>query len=287
MRDILFLLFILGWFITGIVWVVALFVPSASLFKIFGNRFQGRGGLTKLLLPLSLVLFVGALIVAPPTATELKYLNLQNNQEVISEVYTIEGEVSGSYVALKINDENIEIKGSKFSKEVDLEPGENEFKLLLVGKDKEGNETEILNETYGIYFDYEGMLYARELEEEKRQEEELQRKLAKVPSYEIVRKSDIGSGFSAIIYVSGDLEDYLLSNAVKEIKAKNAHHENLTLLVISKSDKEGAEAALEGADLTTVLPYVRANYEKREGREELFWFPEGAEGKKLALEIAS
>lgn len=129
------------------------------------------------------------------------------------------------------------------------------------------------------------MLYARSLEEEKRAEEELKRKLAAVPKYQIVRKSDIGDGFSAIVYIDGELEDYLVSNAVKSIKEKNAKHKNLTLLVLNNADKEKAEAILEGSDLTAILPYVRANYEKRDSQEDLFWFPEGAEGKKLALEI--
>lgn len=59
---------------------------------------------------------------------------------------------------------------------------------------------------------------------------------------------------------------------------------NITFLLFNKKDKQAVEAIFEDSDLTKLLPYVRANYEKKDSTEELFWFPEGAEGKKLALE---
>lgn len=286
MKETLFGILIILWLLVGLVWFIALVKPHTKLFKSFKPRFVGRKGLSKLFAPLFVAVFVLMAFVAPPVTTELKAFNLEADQDVITEQYTIEGEISGDFVKFEINDEAVTLDDKKFNKALDLKPGNNEVKVLLIGKDSEENEIEIHNSTHNIFFDYEGMLYAQELEKDRQTEAELQSKLAKVPQYETVRKADIDNGFSAIVYVEGDMEDYLLSNVVKNLSSKNQDVKNISILLFNKSDKSEVEAILEKSSPEEIIKYIRANYEKRDSDKQLFWFPEGAEGEKLALEIS-
>lgn len=271
--------------IASILWIIALIVPNSKIFKKFPSRFKGRKGLSKILLSISVVAFIGAMIASPPITAELKSINLEPDQEVITEQYEIKGELTGSYASFKINGENIDLENENFSKVIELEPGDNSIEVVVTAEDEEQQEVEIHNKSYNVYFDYEGMLYAQELKKDKQAEKELQRKLAKVPKYEAVRKEDIENGFSSIIYIEGDLEDYLISNVIKDLKAKNPDISTISALIFSKSDKKKVESVLETTDIGDIIPYVRGNYEKRPDKEQLFWFPDGANGTKLALEL--
>ena len=285
MKETLFGVFIIVWLAIIILWVIALIKPKLKLFNKLSPRFSGRKGLSKLFAPLFVVSFIFLAIFSPPLAVELKSLNLEVDQEVITEQFTVEGEVAGTFKIFSINNEEISLDKGKFSKTLDLEPGDNEVKVLLTYIDEEDNEVEAYNKTHNIYFDYEGMLYARELEKDKKAEEELKRKLAEVPRYETVRKTDIDSGFSAIIYVEGDMEDYQISNVAKDIESNNSDSKNISALIFSKAQKAEVEAVLENSTPAELIAYIRANYEKRDNNKQLFWFPKGAEGEKLALEI--
>jgi predicted adenine nucleotide alpha hydrolase (AANH) superfamily ATPase len=101
-----------------------------------------------------------------------------------------------------------------------------------------------------------------------------------------VRKADINNGFSAIVYIDGDMEDYLISNVVKDIDGKNQSTKNMSLLLFSKNEKNEVEAILEKTSPSDLVKYIRANFEKKDSAKQLFWFPQGAEGEKLALEVS-
>ena len=284
MKTLISSVFIILGLIATIFWIVALFKPSSSVFKKLSPKFKGRKGLTKILLPISLVLLgVGGALAPPPVAT-ISYINLTEDKEVIEETFTIEGNVSGTQPSLKINNENIEVVDGKFSKKFDLKPGDNKFDILLTGKNEKDEVVTSYQESRNIYFDYEGMLYAQEQERDAKEKRELEEKLARVPAYEVVRKQDIDKGFSAVLYVAED-EDYLLANAVRKVREENAGIENITLLIFNQRDKGVVESYLEGEDLSQTVPYVRANYEKNGSNNKLFWFPEGAEGRKVEIEI--
>jgi hypothetical protein len=286
MKEAVFAVLFLSWLVVIVLWLVALVAPNFKLFNKLKPRFAGRKGLTKVFAPLFVGLFIAMVLVVPPVATELKALNLEADQEVISEQYLVEGEISGDLISLKINNVEIGPSNKKFSKALDLQPGNNKVSIVLIGKDSQENEVEIYNKTHNIFFDYEGMLYAQDLEKDKRAEDELQRKLSKVPLYEIVRKADINSGFSAIVYIDGDMEDYLISNVVKDIDSKNQTTKNMSLLLFSKNEKNEVEAILEKTSPGDLVKYIRANFEKKDSAKQLFWFPQGAEGEKLALEVS-
>jgi len=284
-NGIIFGTLLVCWLAVLFLWVVALIKPKHKLFNKLKPRFNGRSGLSKLFLALFIGFFILIAFVAPPIEAELKNLNLEADQEVITEQYTVEGEITGNNVKLMINDEDINLDDKTFAKTLDLQPGDNEIKVLLTGRDVEGNEVEVYNQSHNIYFDYEGMLYSLELEKDKQAEEELQRKLAEVPQYEVVRKSDIENGFSAIVYVEGDMQDYQLSNVAKDLDDNNWDIQNISTLIFSKKDKSEVEAVLEESEPAELLKYVRANFEKRDTHKQLFWFPDGTDGEKLALEV--
>ena len=285
MKEAIFGVITLLWLMITIFWALALIKPKLKIFSKLKPRFSGRKGLSKLFAPVFLVSFVLLAVFAPPIATELKSINLEKDQDVITEQFTIEGEVAGSYTDFKINDEATKIDNSKFSKTIVLEPGDNKVNVILVAKDEDKIDIEVYNETHNIYFDYEGMLYAQELEKDKKAEQELKRKLAEIPQYEVVRKTDIDSGFSAILYIEGDMEDYQVSNVAKDLESKNSDTQNISALFFSKADKNQVEAVLENTNPAELTTYIRGNYEKRQDNKQLFWFPKGAEGEKLALEV--
>jgi hypothetical protein len=285
MKEAIFGILIILWLAVSILWAVALMKPRLNIFNKLKPRFKGRKGLSKFFAPLFVGTFILLAVFAPPIEAELKSINLEADQEVIAEQFTIEGEVAGDFVTFKINDESITSENNKFTKTLDLQPGNNEVRILLTRADEEGNEVDVYNKSHNVYFDYEGMLYAQELEKDKRAEEELKRKLAEVPQYETVRKTDIDNGFSAIVYVEGDMEDYQISNVVKDLRNKHPDSRNISALLFSKSNKSNVEAILENSSPAELVTYIRANYEKREDKQQLFWFPKGAEGEKLALEI--
>ncbi len=285
MKETLFGIFIIVWLAIIVLWVIALIKPKAKVFNTLQSRFNGRKGLSKLFAPLFIISFIFLAVFSPPLAVELKGLNLEADQEVITEQFTIEGEVSGSFKTFLVNNEAITLEKGRFSKTLNLKPGDNKVKILLTYVDEEDKEVEAFNKTHNIYFDYEGMLYARELEKDKQAEDELKRKLAEIPRYETVRKTDIENGFSAIIYVEGNMEDYQITNIAKDIENNNSDTKNISVLMFSKTQKTEVEAVLENSTPSELITYIRANYEKRDSNKQLFWFPKGAEDEKLALEI--
>lgn len=285
MKEVLFGIFVVIWLLTGLLWVISLVRPKLKIFDKLPSKFRGRKGLSKVFGGSFVGAFIGLIVFAPPLAVELKSLNLEPDQEVITSKYKVEGEVVGDYTAFTINGEDVELEGNKFSRTLDLEPGDNEVKVLLKGVDDSGEEAEVYSSSHNIYFDYEGMLYAQELEKDKQAEEELKRRLAKVPQFEVVRKSAIANGFSAIVYVEGDMEDYQLSNVAKELDKNNSDFENISALFFSEKDKSKVEGILEESEPSDLLMHVRANFEKRGDKKQLFWFPNGTEGEKLALEV--
>jgi len=285
MKDALFGILFIVWLVVIVLWIIALIQPKAKIFNRLQSRFSGRRGLSIVFAPLFVLLFIILAFLASPLEVKLLSINLEADTEVTSEQFTIEGEVAGTYKTFVVNDEAVSIEKGKFSKTLNLEPGDNKIKILLTYVDDKDNEVEVFNKTHNIYFDYEGMLYARELEKDKLAEEKVKRKLAEVPRYETVRKSDITDGFSAIVYVEGDMEDYQISNVAKDIEKNNSNAKNISALMFSKSQNTEVEAVLENSTPAELITYIRANYEKRDSNKQLFWFPKGAEGEKLALEI--
>lgn len=284
MKDALFApLFIIAT-LAFILWVVAMVKPKSKIVTKILPKAKNRRGYSKVLLPVMFITLLIAGVVAPPIDPEVANLNLNKDQEVITETFTLEGEIKGDYEALTINGEALEVSGTKFKKELPLKPGNNSVEVRAI-KIEEDEVKEFFKETYNIYFDYEGMLYAEELKKDQQAEEELKRKLAQVPQYEMVRKDNTDEGFTVIVYMEGDLEDYLISNVIKDIKNSNSDIHSISLLLFDKASKNKVEAVLESTDIAGLLPYVRANYEKHDTREQLFWFPKGTEGAKLALEV--
>lgn len=284
MKTLISSIFIILGLIATIFWVVALFKPNSSIFKSLSPKFKGRKGLTKILLPVSLVLLGIGGALAPAPVASISYINLSEDKEVIEETFTIEGDISGIQPTLKINNENVEVVDGKFSKKFDLKPGDNKFDILLTGKNEKDEAVTSYQESRNIYFDYEGMLYAQEQERDAKEKRELEEKLARVPAYEVVRNQGIDKGFSAVMYVAED-EDYLLANAVRKVREENGGKENITLLIFNQKDKGVVESYLEGDDLSKTVPYVRGNYEKSGSQDKLLWFPEGAERRKVEIEI--
>lgn len=263
--------------------VFSLLKPQAKIFKKIFRKPLGRKQLVKRLGLAFVVTFMAFVIFAPPADPELANLNIQKNQDVITETFTLQGDVKGKLNSIKVNGEEVEIKDSKLNKEIQLQPGDNEITLLATATVDDVIQ-EIKNEKYKIYFDYEGMLYAELLKKEQQEAEALKKKLETVPEYEVVRKEGAEDGFTAIMYVEGIIEDYLLTNAIKDFKSKNTD-KNMSVMVFEKSEKEHIEGNLESEDLSGLVPHVRANYEKRDSSEQFFLFPDGLEGSKLAVEV--
>lgn len=283
MKTILFTIFFLISITAFILFVIALIKPKAKILKRLLPQIKTRKSFTTVLLPLSFVSIIVAGVVAPPTNAEIKSINIAKSQEVLAETFTIEGDTVGKFDTFTINNEKPTFNGTKFSKELTLKPGDNSISLLATSK-KDDKIVEVKKETYRIYFDYEAMLYAEQLKKDHQEAAELQRKLSLVLPYEIVRKDKIDGGFSAILYVDGEPEDYLVTNVIKDFKSKNKD-KNISLLVFKKADKVSVEQILESEDAKGLAPLVRANYEKRNDTEQLFLFPTGLSGNKLAVEI--
>lgn len=285
MKDLVFALAVLASISVFLLWIFSLVWPSASVFKFLGEKIKGRKKLSATLLPASVILFIIAGFFASTPIAKLDDVSLKSNQEVMVDTYTITGKASGIHANLRINNEEVELVEGEFSKTVNLKPGDNNLEVLLMDNSDKGNSVEVYKQSNNIYFDYEGMLYAKEQRLDEKLARELDAKVSKIPEYEIVRKLDIEKGISGVIYADGESEDYLMANVVKDARSKNEQYSNLTFLVFNKADKEAVEAVFEDSNPAKLLPYVRANYEKKDTHEELFWFPEGAEGKKMALEI--
>lgn len=260
--------------------VIALIKPHSKVFTKLFRKPVGRKKIYKVLGPIYLALFVVFVVFAPPTATGINKINLENKQDVLNEKYTIEGKVEGSPRQVRINDEELELKGSEFKKEVSLKPGDNEFTITTLKEGVAGSE-----DTYMIYYDYEGSIYEELAKKDKQAAEELANQLNTIPVYEVVRKENIPDGIAVIIYMEGNAEEYLVTNLVKNFRFYNQDKKVISALVIQKSDKVAAEGILESTDPTGLTNLIKANYEKRPDREQLFYFPTGLKGNKLALEI--
>lgn len=162
MKEALSVILILAWLLTGALWILSLIAPKTRIFKLFSERFQGRKRLTKLLLPISLAFMATGAILAPTPTAKLSYINLSKDEETISEKYAIKGKVSGQNFTLKINNNELKINDNEFSKDIVLEPGDNKISVMLTAKTDKGAYVEAYNKSYNVYFDYEGMIYAKE-----------------------------------------------------------------------------------------------------------------------------
>lgn len=251
---------------------------NPSLFSPFSKKARpSRLKLAAVFGTLVIISLFGAGMTATPA---LASINLSEQQDVLSEKYTIEGTYTGSPSSISINGENLELEGSAFRKDVLLNEGNNQITVVMKKEDQT-----LHSETYDIYYDYEGSLYAEILKKEQREAEELKKTLARVPAYEIVRKENMPDGFSAIVYLDSDPEGYLVTNAIKHIKYYHTDTKAISLLVFQKSDKPAVEKILDSTDVSELSAKIRADYEKRPDKEELFLFPSGLESTKLALEV--
>lgn len=269
--DVLFTLILLasfGLLLTGL--------ARPKLFKRFFGKRTNRKTIALIFGGAFVVSFIALGAVVDPSISSL---SIKDNQETLREDLLIEGKIAGLSNDVRLDDKSLELKDQKFSKQVKLKPGENKF-VLSVYKDGE----KVSAKTYKVFYDYEGKLFA---DQKKAEEDALNKKLATVPVYELARKEKTKSGYSAVIYVEGDIEDYLVANLVKDVKKKDSA-EAISLLVFSASDKTDIEASLESDNpeaLAAVSSKAKANYEKTKDSEELFYFPAGLEGEKLALEV--
>lgn len=263
--------------------LIALIKPTAKIFKHIHLKPKTRKGLSKVLVPVWLLTFIGFVIVAPPVPAEVSSINLEESQEVVTDSITVDGTYKGNFTTLEINGNKPTLEGNKFRTTVNLMPGDNEIKLLAKAKDGDRIIT-VKDEHYHVYFDYEGMLYEEQLKKDQAAQAELEMQLATVPRYEVVRKENMDGGFSAIIYMDGRSEDYLVANAIKHFESKNTLMD-ISLLVFESANKEAVEGILESENVQKIAPFVLANYEKRADKEELFLFPTGLNGSKLAVEI--
>lgn len=218
--------------------------------------------------------------IAFPTKAEVEITSFKSNDEVTTENLEVVGKYKGSPDKILVNGEAAEKKSSgEFRKIVKLNPGENKIKAEAQDDGKIAFTTESV-----VYFDLEGKLFQEKDEAFKRERD-------KVPEYELVRKEDISGGFSAIIYadvMGGDaIVEHLVANLVSDVKNKNSTS-TISLLIFSRADKQDVEGLLEKSDnasLKTISQKVRAEYNKSDNTEELFIYPGGLEGDKLALAI--
>lgn len=239
-----------------------------KLLKIIGIGFAGF-----MLLGIVLAIFF-------PTATELEITSFKTNDEVTIENLEVAGKYKGTPDKILINGEEAEKKLSgEFRRVIKLTPGENKIKVEAQDDGKTVYTTESI-----AYYDLEGNLFQEK-------EEAFKRERDRVPEYEMVRKEDVDNGFSAIIYadvMGGDaVQEHLVTNLVNEVKSKNQVN-TISLLIFSKSDKQDVEALFEKSDntsLRTISQKVRAEYSKSDSNEDLFVYPAGLEGDKLALTI--
>ena len=225
-----------------------------------------------------LILFIFIFTIAFPLKVELEITNIKNNQEVTDSFIQVLGKYTGSPDKITVNGEVAEKKSStnEFRKILELKPGDNKITVEAYSRNKPIYKTESV-----VYFDFEGKLY---LEKEK--------EFSIVPNYELVRKEDIENGFTAIIYgditQNGQIVDDSLIKIVQDIKGKNANSGNISLLIFSQSDKQSVEETLEKEGneegLKLVSSKVKANYEKTSDSNELYLYPSGLDGNKIALE---
>lgn len=217
-----------------------------------------------------------------PTKT-ITITNPASGTGLTTERLIVKGSYTGSGGEIRLNGEPVKTDSwtRTFSKEVTLINGLNKLKAEYWDQGKEASSSEI-----AVTFDLEGKLY---LEKEQTEKAELVR----VPDYELVRKENIGGGFSAIAYADlmkeGELAGYLITNLARDVREKNKSTGVLSVLVFLKGSKVEVERALESEEessgLEAVGALVRANYEKSSDGEELFMFPDGLSGDKLALEV--
>ena len=219
--------------------------------------------------------------IAFPTKAEVEITSFKSNDEVTTENLEVVGKYKGSPDKILVNGEEAEKKSSgEFRKIVKLNPGENKIKAEAQDDGKIAFTTESV-----VYFDLEGKLFQEK-------NEAFNKERDKVPEYELVRKEDISGGFSAIIYadvMGGDaIVEHLVANLVNDIKSKNNSTSTISLLIFSNADKQDVEGLLEKSDnasLKTISQRVKAEYSKTDNTEELFIYPSGLEGDKLALAI--
>jgi len=228
----------------------------------------------------ALLILLVVIGIAFPTKAEVEITSFKSNDEVTTENLEVVGKYKGSPDKILVNGEEAEKKSSgEFRKIVKLNPGENKIKAEAQDDGKIAYTTESV-----VYFDLEGKLFQEKDEAFKKERD-------KVPEYELVRKEDVSGGFSAIIYadvMGGDaIVEHLVANLVNDIKSKNATSA-ISLLIFSKADKQDIEGLLEKSDntsLKTISQKVKGEYSKTDNTEELFIYPGGLEGDKLALAI--
>ena len=232
-----------------------------------------------------LIIIIIAIGIFVPTTPSLEIKSFKDGDETTTELFEVSGSYKGLY-QVKINGEDVSHDESNrtFSKNLSLQNGVN---LVKVEGIKNGQV--VVTKESKISFDLEGMLFLEKQELANKQEEEKRRELDRVPEYEIVRKENLEEGYSAIVYVKDeDLQDFLVPNLVRDIKSKQ-DASKISLLFFLKSDKSVVEESLESTNENVALKAIstksKAEYQKTPDGEELFYFPSGLSGEKLALEI--
>jgi len=241
-----------------------------KILKIAGIGFLGL---------IILLVVIGTLF---PVSPEVQIASFKDKDEVTTELLDVSGKYKGSPDKILVNRQEAEKKSSDstYKKVITLKPGENLVTVEAYSKGKVVYKTEGL-----IVYDLEGKYY---LEKEQAYNQEQN----KVPEYEIVRKEDIEGGFSAIVYgdfMDGDaMQEYLIANLVKDVKGKNGNTTVISLLIFPKETKATVEGLLEKTDtasLTALSKQVKAEYSKTSEGEDLFIYPSGLEGDKLAVAL--
>jgi len=231
---------------------------------------------------LGFIIFIKVIGTLFPVSPEIQISSFEDKDEVTTELLDVSGKYKGSPDKILVNGQEAEKKtsDSTFKKVITLKPGENLVTIEAYSKGKVVYKTEGV-----VVYDLEGKYY---LEKEQVYNQEQN----KVPEYEIVRKEDIDGGFSAIVYadvMGGDaIREYLVANLVKDIKGKNGNATVISLLIFPKQDKVTVEGLLEKTDtasLTALSKQVKAEYSRTSEGEDLFIYPSGLEGDKLAVAI--
>lgn len=235
---------------------------------------------------LGFIIFVIVIGILYPVSPEVQISSFKDKNEVTSELLDVSGKYKGSPDKILVNGQEAEKKysDSSFKKVITLKPGENLITVEAYSKGKVVYKTEGI-----VIFDLEGKYYLEKEQAYKKQIEEAQKENTRVPEYELVRKEESNGTFSGIVYADimnvEAVREYLVANLVKDIKAKN-NNSSLSLLIFSKNDKAIVEGLLEKTDLASLSEMskkVRAEYSKTTDSEDLFIYPTGLEGDKLAV----
>jgi hypothetical protein len=238
------------------------------------------------LLALFVIIILVGIFVPEKPSVQIK--SIKNGADTTDENLELKGKFA-VVNSVKVNNEDASINQGRreFTKLIKLIPGEN---VVKVEGFKDGQSQAV--QEIKINFDLEGRLYQEKLEAERKADEEELKERAKTPIYEVVRKENNDNGFSAVIYIDeGELKDYYVCNTIKDFRNKdeNKKVKTISLLIFAKKDKSDVESSFEKNSDKTALQTIsdkgRGDYEKNDKDESLFYFPNGFQNEKLALEV--